>query len=152
MAEIAGFRTTKIRVSITRIQFPLPEKEQEKLLNDLHKGFYFSQKEKGDIDSVYFPQPVSDAGEYIIIQLLEYYQYILPRSSSEKWQIFLSTSDGPMQAAYASARIPSGGYSIHLTSLQPVYDNSRQNIISKNNWYAIDFNYYFLSRGGKLME
>src|SRR5207237_5109118 len=125
--------------------FPMPVKEQQMLLNDLHKGFYFSKRENGAVDSVYFSHPVSDAGEYIIIQLLEYYQYVLPGKFSERWQGSLFTSDGPMQADYTAVDNPSGDYSIHLTSLHPVYDNSRQNIISKNNWYTIDFNYQFLS-------
>src|SRR5689334_1729713 len=64
--------------SISQLQFPLPVKEQKRLLADLHKGFYFSQKESGVIDSIWLPQSVSDAGEYIIAQLLEYYQYVLP--------------------------------------------------------------------------
>ncbi len=133
--------------SINHIQFPLPVKEQQILLDDLHKGFYFSQKENGAIDSIYFLQPVSDAGEYIIIQLLEYYQHILPDRSGESWQGMLSTSDGPMQADYTTTLLSSGSYSIHLTSLHPVYDNVPQNIISKNNSYTIDFNYSLNSKG-----
>ncbi len=64
--------------AIDSSQFPLPAGEQQHIRESLHKGFYFSQLQRGLVDSVWFPHPVSEAAEHITLQLLEYYQYCLP--------------------------------------------------------------------------
>lgn len=158
---------------IDSISFPLPQQEQQHIKESLHKGFYFSQRHNGIIDSIWFPHNVSAAAEHITFQLLEYFQYHLPAIKDTNLNGVLPVTEGLLSATYRGETInkegarnlvgttesisarnskPAHDYLSHLIALTPIQEYYQVGMIARTNQYTASVGYLFSSHTGKLQQ
>lgn len=126
--------------TIKQLDLPVAEEVLLSVRNDLSKGLRFLQKKDGQITELCFPEKPSEAGESLLVQLLEYYQCVRPGKAAATWQAPLQIADGNMEAGYTSA-IKGNTRVLQLLSLEPVEDMRPQQVVTKHNVYKPTLSY-----------
>lgn len=106
--------------TLSKVSFPLTDKQQQQMKNDLKKGFAFRQSKNGGMDSIYFHPDISEETESVIVQLLECYQSNIPEKRTSVWKSTITLSDGTADAFWSNSTAldKKKNSVVHLTKLR----------------------------------